>query len=63
MKPVKETEILYVRNIINPLEALIQTIQTSDESSKKGLKELDKLLLEKYMVLENLLNENKKTNF
>lgn len=54
---------LYVKNVIEPLEILIKKIQKSEGLSRERLKELDILLLEKYLVLENILQDeiNEKT--
>ncbi len=54
----EETDVLYVKNVIEPLEELIQKIQISNEYSKEEVEKLDKLLLEKYLILENILQEN-----
>lgn len=54
----KPIDILYVKNVIKPLEDLIYKIEISNAFSKKELKILNKLLLEKYLILENILQEN-----
>lgn len=54
----KQIDILYVKNVIKPLEELIYKIESSKEFSQKDLKILNKLLLEKYLILENILQEN-----
>lgn len=54
----EETDVLYVKNVIEPLERLIQKIQISNEYSHEEVEKLDKLLLEKYLILENILQEN-----
>lgn len=54
----ESTDVLYVKNVIEPLEALIQKIQLSNEYSHEEVEKLNKLLLEKYLILENILQEN-----
>lgn len=57
MEKENKPDILYVKNVIEPLEALIQKVWKSEELSRESLRQLDALLLEKYLVLENILNE------
>ncbi|MCI9233164.1 MAG: hypothetical protein HFH08_01040 [Bacilli bacterium] len=54
----EQIDILYVKNVIKPLEELIHKIELSDEFSRKDLEILNQLLLEKYLILENILQEN-----
>lgn len=52
-----DTDFLYVKNVIEPLEQLIRRIQRSNEVSVDEVKELNRLLYEKYLVLEQILTE------
>lgn len=63
MDKERDPNLLYVKNVIEPLEILIKKIQKSEGLSRERLKELDILLLEKYLVLENILDDeiNEKT--
>lgn len=54
----KQTDILYVKKVIRPLEELIAKIEVSDEFSQQDLEILNQLLLEKYLILEHILQEN-----
>lgn len=58
MKCERTTNFLYVKNVIEPLEKLIQKMQSSGEFPHEELQKLDKLLFEKYLILENILQEN-----
>lgn len=54
----RPTDILYVKNIIKPLEDLIKRMELSNDFSKKDVEVLNQLLAEKYIVLEHILQEN-----
>lgn len=53
-----QTDILYVKSIIKPLEELIIRIELSSDFSKQDVELLNQLLTEKYIVLEHILQEN-----
>ncbi len=57
MRKEKEVDLLYVKNVIAPLENMIKKLQVSDMVSRTDIRELDKILLEKYLTLEKILEE------
>ena len=63
MKNEKETDLLYVKNVIAPLENMIKKLQVSENVSREDIKELDKILLEKYLTLEKIIEENSSNNY
>lgn len=54
----KQIDILYVKKVIKPLEEVIHKVEASDEFSQRDLETLNQLLLEKYLILEHILQEN-----
>ncbi|MCI8545298.1 MAG: hypothetical protein HFH09_03605 [Bacilli bacterium] len=54
----KQIDILYVKKVIKPLEEVIHKVEVSDEFSQRDLETLNQLLLEKYLILEHILQEN-----
>ncbi len=54
----KQIDILYVKKVIKPLEEVIHKVEVSDEFSQQDLEVLNQLLLEKYLILEHILQEN-----
>ena len=54
----KQADILYVKNVIKPLEELIRKMEVSNKFSKNDIELLNQLLTEKYIILEHILQEN-----
>ncbi len=54
----KQIDILYVKKVIKPLEEIIRKVEVSDEFSQQDLEILNQLLLEKYLIVEHILQEN-----
>lgn len=54
----KQIDILYVKKVIKPLEDVIRKVEVSDDFSQQDLEILNQLLLEKYLILEHILQEN-----
>ena len=57
MRSERKTDFLYTKNVIEPLECLIRKVATFDDISLEERKKLDKLLLEKYVKLVQILQE------
>lgn len=53
----RNTNILYVKNVIHPLEKLVKKMREFGYLSKEERHQLDQLLLDKYLMLECILRE------
>lgn len=57
MKYKTESDLLYVIYILEPLEEVIKRVQVANRVSQDELEKLDRLLLKKYLMLEEKLQD------